>query len=148
MAVARRWAVFAASAVPTIYCAWLFVLLARFDGWSPLDNVRLVLSTLCVFWLAWGAASGLLGFLAKRPRPAERPTPSPNRTAILMPIYNEDPLSTFARVAAISNRLTALGAHDSFDIFILSDSQQLDSAAREALWLERLLTDCPAREQI
>lgn len=148
MVVARRWVVFAASALPTIYCAWLFVLLARFDGWSPLDNVRLVLSTLCVFWLTWGAASGLLGFFARRPERIARPEPSPKRTAILMPIYNEDPPSTFARVAAMSNRLTALGAHANFDIFILSDSQQLDSTAREALWLERLLTDCAAREQI
>jgi len=123
------------------------VLLARADGWAPLDSVRLILSTMCVFWLMWGAASGLLG-LFMRGAPPDRAGPSRSRTAILMPIYNEDPPSTFARVAAISNRLTALEAHAAFDIFILSDSQQIESAAREALWLERLLTDCAAREQI
>jgi membrane glycosyltransferase len=130
-----------------VFCAWLFVLLARADGWAPLDNIRLILSTMCVFWLMWGAASGLLG-LFMRGTPPERAGPSRSRTAILMPIYNEDPPSTFARVAAISNRLTAFDAHAAFDIFILSDSQQIESAAREALWLERLLTDCAGREQI
>jgi membrane glycosyltransferase len=144
---ARRWAVLALAAVPTVYSAWLFVLLTRSDGWTSIDALRLSLSTLCVFWLSWGAFTGMLGLLARPASPAE-PAPSRNRTAILMPIFNEDPPSTFARVAAISNRLTALGAHESFDLFILSDSQSLESAAREALWLERLLTDCPARERI
>lgn len=148
MAVARRWAVLVVSAVPTVFSAWLFVLLARAEGWSSLDTVRLILSTICIFWLVWGAASGMLGLLAPRRPALARVAPSANRTAILMPIYHEDPPSTFARVAAISNRLTALAAHDGFDIFILSDSQQFEAAAREALWLERLLTDCAGREHI
>jgi len=147
MAAACRWAVFAVSAVVTAYCGYLLTLLARADGWTSLDSLRLMLSTICVFWLTWGASAGLLGLMARR-RVVVDTVPSPNRTAILMPIYNEDPPSTFARVAAISNRLMALGAHSGFDLFILSDSQSLDSAAREALWFERLLTDSPAREQI
>jgi membrane glycosyltransferase len=70
------------------------------------------------------------------------------RTAILMPVYQEDPPSTFARVAAMSARLTALDAHEAFDLFILSDSQSLEAATRETLWFETLLADCAAREQI
>jgi membrane glycosyltransferase len=149
MALTLRWTAFGVSTITSIFGAWLFVLLARSDGWSLLDSVRLLLSTLCVFWLTWGTMGGLIGLL---PLPARRvpasPAPSGARTALLMPIYHEDPPATFARVAAMSARLTALGAHADVDIFILSDSQSLDSAAREALWLERLLTDCAAREQI
>ncbi len=148
MAVARRWGVFVVSAVPTLFSAWLFVLLARAEGWSSLDTLRLILSTICVFWLIWGAASGMLGLMMPRRPALRRVAPSPNRTAILIPIYHEDPPSTFARVAAISNRLTAIDAHDNFDLFILSDSQRLDAAARETVWLERLLTDCAGREHI
>ena len=148
MAVARRWAVFIVSAVPTLFSAWLFVLLARAEGWSSLDTFRLILSTICVFWLLWGAASGMLGLFAPRRPPLTRVTPSSSRTAILIPIYHEDPPSTFARVAAMSARLTAIGAHGRIDIFILSDSQSPEAAAREALWFERLLADCAAREQV
>jgi membrane glycosyltransferase len=150
MALTLRWFAFAVSATTCLFGAWLFALLARADGWTSLDGVRLVLSTLCLFWLTWGTMGGVLGLLP--PRSARtRPAPSPSgasRTAVLMPIYHEDPPSTFARVAAMSARLSALGAHEAIDIFILSDSQSLDSAARETLWFERLLADCAAREQI
>ncbi|HEX4297486.1 MAG TPA: glucan biosynthesis glucosyltransferase H, partial [Devosia sp.] len=102
MAIALRWLALGLSAIPTALSAWLFVVLARADGWTPLDTLRLVLSTACVFWIAWGAVSGLLGLFARRLERPERAGPSGSRTAILMPIYNEDPPSTFARIAAVS----------------------------------------------
>jgi membrane glycosyltransferase len=150
MTLTLRWLAFSVSVATSLFGAWLFVLLARADGWTSMDGTRLALSTLCVFWLTWGTMAGLLGLLPSRPNSLRSPSrPSgASRTALLMPIYHEDPPSTFARVAAMSARLTALSAHQSVDIFILSDSQSLESAARETLWFERLLTDCAAREQI
>ncbi len=149
MALTLRWLAFAASVAASLFGAWLFIKLAEADGWSGFDDIRLILSTLCVFWLTWGAAGGLLGLtVAPRRDRAPPPRQGVGRTALLMPIYHEDPPSTFARVAAMSARLTALGAHDGIDIFILSDSQSLDAAARETLWLERLLADCDARGQV
>lgn len=152
MALTLRWTAFAVSVLTSLFAAWLFILLARADGWTSLDSARLVLSTLCVFWLTWGTMFGLVGLLPLRVRVPERHGPRHpehvRRTALLMPIYHEDPPSTFARVAAMSARLTAIGEHRDIDIFILSDSQSLEAASREALWLERLLTDCAAREQI
>ena len=148
-ALALRWFAFGVSALTTAFATWLFVLLARADGWTPFDSIRLILSSLCVFWLTWGTMGGLLGLLpASRRRTAPLRPATDARTALLMPIYHEDPPSTFARVAAMSARLWALGAHKNIDIFILSDSQSLEAASREALWFERLLTDSPAREQI
>lgn len=149
MALALRWLAFGVSALTTAFATWLFVLLARADGWELLDSLRLILSSLCVFWLTWGTMGGLLGLLPASRRRAQPMQPTTNaRTALLMPIYHEDPPSTFARVAAMSARLVALGGHQNIDIFILSDSQSLDAAAEEAVWFERLLTDAPAREQI
>ena len=149
MALALRWTAFGVSALTAAFATWLFVLLARADGWTLLDSIRLILSSFCVFWLTWGTMGGLFGLLPARPRHAPPASPvTTARTAVLMPIYHEDPPSTFARVAAMSARLLALGGHEQIDIFILSDSQSLDAAARETLWFERLLADCPAREQI
>src|SRR3569623_2372659 len=150
MALTLRWTAFAVSALTCLFAAWLFILLARADGWTSLDSSRLVLSTLCVFWLTWGTMSGIIGLLPMRVSIPERLGPRHparvSRTALLMPIYHEDPPSTFARVAAMSARLTAIDAHHSIDIFVLSDSQSLDAASDEALWFERLLTDSDARE--
>ena len=149
MTLALRWLALAVSAATSLLGACLFVLLARADGWTSMDGIRLILSTLCVFWLTWGTMGGLLGLLPSRavPPPPLHPTDR-SRTALLMPIFHEDPPSTFARVAAMSARLSALGEHEAVDIFILSDSQSLESAARETLWFERLLAECAAREQI
>jgi len=148
--LALRWAVFVASVATTAFAGWLFFTLLE-DDWSAIDTVRLVLSSICVFWIVWGSTVGVLGLLARSPAPppaAPATAPLASRTAILMPIYNEDPASTFARVAAVSASLARIGAAAAFDIFILSDTQSLEAAAREALWLERLLTDSPGREQI
>ena len=43
MALTLRWFAFAVSATTCLFGAWLFALLARADGWTSLDGVRLVL---------------------------------------------------------------------------------------------------------
>jgi membrane glycosyltransferase len=144
-----RWSALALSLLATAASGWLFVNFAIPDGWSTLDWLRLVLSSLCVFWLAWGASGCLLGLLPF-PVQADRPgrNGSTSRTAILVPIYNEDPPLTFARVAAMGNRLAAQGLEDRFDIFLLSDTTEAGIAAREVLWLERLVAECAMGDRI
>ena len=72
---------------------WLFVLLARSDGWSILDSVRLLLSTLCVFWLTWGTMGGLIGLM---PLPVRRvpasPVPSGARSIEAPPPHGSHPM--------------------------------------------------------
>jgi membrane glycosyltransferase len=46
------------------------------------------------------------------------------RTAILMPIHNEDAAAVFARLRAMDASLGELGVAHAFDIFILSDTRQ------------------------
>ncbi len=46
------------------------------------------------------------------------------KTAILMPIHNEDPAAVFARLRAMDASLNELSAAHAFDIFILSDTRQ------------------------
>src|SRR5687767_7596582 len=69
--------------------------------------------------LLWGrAASGLV-------IPPMQPTPMlTTRTALLMPIYNEEPQRIFASMQAIYESLEAIGALESFDFFILSDTTE------------------------
>ncbi|MDB5423636.1 MAG: glycosyl transferase family 2, partial [Phenylobacterium sp.] len=44
------------------------------------------------------------------------------RTALLMPLYNENADAAFARLAGLDVALARLGASSAFDIFVLSDS--------------------------
>jgi membrane glycosyltransferase len=54
------------------------------------------------------------------------------RTALLMPLYNEDASAAFGRLAALDTSLARLGASSVFDIFVLSDSTREDCAVAEA----------------
>ncbi len=62
-------------------------------------------------------------------------------TAILVPVYNEDPVATFARIAAMDASLRATGPGDRFHFAILSDTRSDEVAARERIWFLRLLAD-------
>jgi membrane glycosyltransferase len=150
MAIVLRWAVFFLSVAITSLAARLFADFASADGTSTLDMLRLVLSSICVFWLAWGAGWGMLGlFVRQRPeRGPRRRVSLRSRTAILVPVYNEDPRATFARVAAISAGLSGLGVHDRFSLFVLSDTTSEEVAAREAIWFDRLLGEGDAAHHI
>ena len=61
---------------------------------------------------------------APLPRPA-------TRTALLMPVYNEDPRRVLAGLEAIHEGLRDAGRADRFDLFILSDTTDPDAWARE-----------------
>ena len=61
--------------------------------------------------------------------------PAATRTALIMPIYHEDPEQVGLRIAATYRSLAATGQLAHFDIFILSDSRDRDIVSEErALW--------------
>lgn len=114
-----------------------FYLYAR-KGWDGTEilafGIFMVLITAISCWFV----SGLMGLfvmlrgkdqadLAFAPHPALPRT----RTALLMPLYNEDARASFARLAMIDASLTRLGAASAFDIFVLSDSTKEEAAADE-----------------
>jgi membrane glycosyltransferase len=65
--------------------------------------------------------------------------PAPHvRSALLMPLYNEDPSAALARLAAIEASLDRLGASHAFDLFVLSDTTDEAIAADEWTTFEAL----------
>lgn len=59
----------------------------------------------------------------------------PPRTALIMPIYNEDPVSVMASVQATAESVARQGWSESFDVYILSDSTDAEVwLAEEVLW--------------
>lgn len=59
------------------------------------------------------------------------------KTAVLMPIYNEEPAQVMARLQAIGEDLQQAGAGGRFDIFVLSDTTNPKIWVKEEkIWLE------------
>ena len=59
-------------------------------------------------------------------------------TALVMPIYNEDPTRTTAALQAMGEALERAGANRAFEIVVLSDSTDADAWVRETAAVERL----------
>ena len=115
----------------------------------------LELAILCVFailfaWISAGFWTALAGFatlalgrdrfaITRTIRPEARASdiPADARTAVVMPICNEDVARVFAGLRATYESLAATGAGDRFDFFILSDSTDPDTRVDEhAAWFE------------
>jgi membrane glycosyltransferase len=111
------------------------------DGADAMDVVRSTLIFLSTFWLAWGALQALAGLLTRPPVRPRAEGPLAARSVVLVPVCNEDPVETFARIAAMDASLRATGEGAAFDIAILSDTRDDTVAAAERRWFLRLLDD-------
>lgn len=97
---------------------------------TPLQILLLGLFTLTFGWVAFSACQALAALVAPQPRnDGDDAAPRPGRTAIIMPVYNEDPAATTARLFVMADGLAEAGQGEAFDIFILSDTTD------PAVWL-------------
>ncbi len=110
---------------------YLFLQFGLADGEHALDWVRAGLIWLTTWWLAWGAAQAGVGLLARAPQVQRHEGPLASRAVILVPVYNEDPEATFARIAAMDASLASTGERDRFSFAILSDTRSETIAAAE-----------------
>jgi membrane glycosyltransferase len=86
-------------------------------------------------WISFSCASACLGFLLilrpKEKQPRLAPIDAMGRTALLMPLYNEDPAQVFKTLTRLSQGLAQLKVGKAFDIFVLSDTRNEAVASRE-----------------
>lgn len=119
-----------------------FVLFLRYgaaDGLDLMDLIRSALILISTFWLAWGAVQAMAGLTTRPPQVPRHDGPLTSRCVILVPVYNEDPAATFARIAAMEASLRATGHAEHFHIAILSDTRDDSVAQAEARGFARLL---------
>ena len=135
----RRFVLWAATIATVVPLAYL--LSSTLPSSTPILNAfALVLFFALTAWIAlwfWIAATGAwhLWELQRPDRvllPPFEPEalPPPSRTAIVLPVYNEDPGPVFARVVAMRQSLQESGHAKAFDFFVLSDTRDPD------IWLE------------
>ncbi|NCC29516.1 MAG: glucans biosynthesis glucosyltransferase MdoH, partial [Gammaproteobacteria bacterium] len=111
-------------------------------GVTPLELALLLLYAILILWISasfWTAAIGFVRLLAREeePPPSARAvgsTPGAGfKTALVMPVYNEDPERVFAGLRAIDRSLQETGQAEGFEIFVLSDTRDPD------IWVEEEL---------
>ena len=131
----------AASVMAAVAASLVFYRYGSADGVDAMDYVRSALILISTWWLAWGAAQGLLGLTTRPPVPEAAEGPIHARSVVLVPVYNEDPTVTFARIAAMDASLAAADASVPVDFAILSDTRKEDVARAEQKWFLRLLAE-------
>ncbi|HET7834735.1 MAG TPA: glucans biosynthesis glucosyltransferase MdoH, partial [Variovorax sp.] len=159
-AAQRRLAFLALTVLSTVAAATLF---ARVQ--PDYDNLWLEYSQIALYavlsgWVVTGFVTALMGFYVSvrgdkhalsGKQVADHPMNPEARTAIIMPICNEDVATVFAGLRATCESVAATGHAKQFDVFVLSDSYTPEIAAAErAAWedLRAALADSPNQPQV
>ncbi len=140
----RRVTFFSLITLTTLIALGLLISVFHTDGLSPIELVLLLLYTILFSWICISFWSALMGFfvllfgrdrwaISRQPAHPSDLTAPPPRTAILMPIYNEDSQRVFAGLRATHRSLADTGQLDGFDFFILSDTRDPDVWVEEEL---------------
>lgn len=119
-------------------------------GITPLELALLILYAILMLWITasfWTAALGFVRIMVRihrrgRGMPDDAPAVSeevegPFKTALVMPVYNEDPERVFAGLKAIFRSLIDTGQHQGFEIFVLSDTRDPATWIQEELQWRR-----------
>ena len=114
---------------------------------SPLRWPLLALLVLNLLYMALTGTPALIGValhLARRKMPPASPQPTGlSRTAVLMPIHNEDPRTVFTAIETMARAIADAGLSN-LGIFVLSDTQDPARAAAEQAAFDALLARAPA----
>ena len=109
---------------------------------ESLNTLQIALRALFVItfgWIALAACAALAGLLfAPRAPKTDASRPLTTRTAILMPVYNEDAAASAGALAAMARGLADLGHGRNFEIFVISDSRDPDVWVEETTAVEAL----------
>ncbi|HET9045493.1 MAG TPA: glucans biosynthesis glucosyltransferase MdoH [Casimicrobiaceae bacterium] len=125
----------------------LMVAILPYHGRQPLEIPILILFAILFGWISAGFWTALAGYmvLAKggdrwmisRTVRDAAPIAADARTAVIMPIANEDVGGVFARLRATCESVARATDGDRFDFFVLSDSANPDTRVAEVIaWFE------------
>jgi membrane glycosyltransferase len=129
----------------TTYGVYQMLQVVRFASMTFLQGTMIFFFAVSLGWIAFAAGSVMAGASKRRdPIPTDLPAAGEGLTALVMPIYNEDPTRTTAGLQAMAEALRRIDAHGGFEIVILSDSTNADAWINETLCVEKLRTSLRA----
>ncbi len=137
-----RAAVFTGAALLTGAFAYELYGVLAVEQATPLQVLFLILSTIAFGWIALGSLNAALGFIplfgGEKADTIDLPPPGAAltaRTALLFPVYHEDPARIAGTIQAVTLELQSMDAAGAFDIFILSDTRdEREGAAEESAY--------------
>ncbi|HTH95544.1 MAG TPA: glucans biosynthesis glucosyltransferase MdoH [Rhodocyclaceae bacterium] len=141
----RRYMLLTLMLAQTTAATWLMQEVLPYHGDKPLEMCTLAVFALLFCWVSSGFWTAIAGFfvqlhggdrylISRHPlRKQEHATDiAPEaRTAIVMPICNEDVARVFAGLRATYESVVRSGNLENFDFFILSDTSQADTYVAE-----------------
>jgi membrane glycosyltransferase len=132
-----RLALFGGTLALTAWLAHEMYLVLAVGQLVTIEIVMLVLFVINIGWISFGAISTLIGLLST-PKPRPRGTdPLEHRVALLLPVYNEDTAQFVGTACATLRALADRGEGETFDLFVLSDTNQAEVwLAEEAMIAE------------
>lgn len=109
---------------------WLLADRLSWNGITVFEAVLVLVYAVLLLWLAgnfWLCVAGAFAMAKRRlagPESSSGPLvqSAPARTAVLIPLYNENPRDVFARISAMIRSVDEAGGAGVFDFFVLSDS--------------------------
>jgi len=130
----------------TVFATDFMTAVLPYHGRQPMEIAILVLFAILFCWVSAGFWTAVMGFVVQliggdgyaisRTSAGDAPIDEQARTAIVMPICNEDVSRVFAGLRATFESLAKTGELRHFDFFILSDSSDLDNRVAERhAWL-------------
>ena len=139
--------VFVTSAALTAFGTWKMYEVINPVNVTALQVLFAGFFALTFAWISFSCASAILGFWVllrgKAGQPPLADMGDIGRTALLMPVYNEDPARVFTALSRMGHALRRQGAGGHFDIFVLSDTRKENIAEAELeafAWLRRQLS--------
>jgi membrane glycosyltransferase len=117
----------------------------RTNGFTPWEKASLIVFFVLVTWITgafWTAVAGFVIQLIGRDRAVIHSSEAKGRalkgrTAVVMPIYNEDTTRVFAGLDVIWSSLQKQPEQAAFDLFVLSDTRKAEiGAAEELAWAQ------------
>lgn len=148
-AIATPWAERACTFLPamatTVFLVVILMDWFQADGFTALEIFMLVLAGFSAFWICLSVSTATMGMMADGSDTASHPTSAINAldVALLVPVYNEDPLAVFTRIRAMRNELAFTTTNHRFAFFILSDTRDPRVARMEEQQFELLKRDYP-----
>ena len=146
-AVWRRLLFFSLTFLTSLSASALMADILRTNGFTFWEKGSLIVFFVLVTWITgafWTAVAGFVIQLIGRDRAVIHSSegegrPLKARTAVIMPIYNEDTTRVFAGLDVIWSSLVARPEQAAFDLFVLSDTRKPEIGAAEELAWARLV---------
>jgi membrane glycosyltransferase len=155
-AVWRRVLFFGLTFLTSLSASALMADILRANGFTIWEKAGLILFFVLFTWITgafWTALAGFVIQLIGRDGAVIHSSegeghPLKGRTAVIMPIYNEDTVRVFAGLDVVWSSLEARPEQAAFDLFVLSDTRKPEIGAAEEIAWARLVERHDAQGRI